>query len=168
MMFAPMIIRDEIRADIETIRAVVTEAFKDAAHAGGTEAGIVDRLRTDDALTLSLVAGDFREVVGHVAFSPVSIDGRRLGWFGLGPVAVGRRAQGCGIAKSLIEAGIRRLTASGANGCDVLGDPDYFGRFGFKSDPKLRFPNAPEQYFQRLIFHGRCPSGIVEYHSAFH
>jgi predicted N-acetyltransferase YhbS len=93
MMFAPMIIRDEIRADIETIRAVVTEAFKDAAHAGGTEAGIVDRLRTDDALTLSLVAGDFREVVGHVAFSPVSIDGRRLGWFGLGPVAVGRRAQ---------------------------------------------------------------------------
>lgn len=163
-----MIIRDEKPADIGAIRSVVTAAFKDVPHASGTEAAIVDALRDKGVLTLSLVAEVHREVVGHIAFSPISIDGRQLGWFGLGPVAVNRHMQRRGIGKALIEAGIKRITDSVANGCVVLGDPAYYGRYGFERDPNLRFPNASEQYFQRLVFHGRRPSGIVEYHSSFY
>jgi putative acetyltransferase len=162
-----MIIRDEVPVDIEAIRSVVTAAFDGARHASGSEAAIVDALRANGALTLSLVAVEDGAVVGHAAYSPVLIDGKDAGWFGLGPIAVMDSVQRRGIGKALIESGIRRLTTMGAHGCVVLGEPAYYGRFGFESDANLRFPGAPEQYFQRLLLNGRVPAGLVEYHSAF-
>ncbi|WP_298672346.1 GNAT family N-acetyltransferase [uncultured Sphingomonas sp.] len=83
-----MQIRPEKLEDEEFIRAVTTSAFLEAEHSDGNEAAIVDGLRKAGALTISLVAADGGNIVGHVAFSPVMIDGVLDGWFGLGPVSV--------------------------------------------------------------------------------
>lgn len=163
-----MIIRDEAPKDVEAISALVTTAFKSAPHSNGSEAAIVEALRADNALTISLVAEEQGNVVGHVAYSPVSINGIHRGWFGLGPIAVLNRLQRRGIGKALIEAGNGRLTTMGARGCVVLGDPTYYGRFGFRSDTNLRFAGVPERNFQRLLFNSEAPTGLVKYHAAFY
>ncbi|MEQ1710845.1 MAG: N-acetyltransferase [Hyphomicrobium sp.] len=163
-----MIIRDELPSDTDAIRSVVTSAFTHAPHSNGTEAAIVEALRAGSALTISLIAEKQGEVVGHVAFSPVSVGGNFLGWFGLGPVAVVSDEQHSGIGRALIEAGLERLRVMGAQGCVVLGEPNYYSRFGFERDPNLRFPAAPTEYFQRLCFYDQVPSGVVEYHPAFY
>lgn len=163
-----MIIRDEVPKDIEAIRLVVTAAFESATHKSGSEAAIIEALRAQHALTLSLVAEENGEVLGYVAYSPVSIDGNHAGWFGLGPIAVMPRVQRRGIGKALVEFGISRLAAMGAHGCVVLGDPSYYGRFGFEGDANLRFPGVPERSFQRLLLNGQAPAGLVQYHTAFY
>lgn len=163
-----MIIRPEKSSDIAEIRALVTTAFMSAAHSDGTEGAIVDALRAGGALTVSLVAEHEGEVVGHVAFSPVKIDGHAADWYGLGPVAVRPDRQRHGIGVKLIEAGLERIKALGAQGCVVLGDPAYYSRFGFKSDPALCFPGVPSEYFQRLDLGDAERQGVVVYHSAFY
>jgi putative acetyltransferase len=126
-----MIVRSEMPADETTIRSLVTTAFLTAPHSGGNEADIVDALRSTGSLTISLVAEDEGEVVGHVAFSPVSIDGLDVGWYGLGPVAVRVDKRRHGFGKALIVSGIQQLKNIGAKGCVVLGDTAYYGKFGF-------------------------------------
>lgn len=170
-------IRDEGPGDTDAITELVTAAFREAEHSSGTEAAIVAALRNAGALTVSLVAveaGDIPnpeilapEILGHVAFSPVTIDGLSSGWFGLGPIAVHPRAQHRGIGAALIQAGLRRLQDRRAQGCVVLGDPAYYGRFGFVSDPALRYADVPPEYFQRLVFRGPAPVGKVAYHDGF-
>jgi putative acetyltransferase len=159
-------IRVERDGEASAIGEVTTAAFRDAPHSSGAEAVIVAALRRAGALALSLVAVDDEEVVGHVAFSPVAIDGAQ-GWFGLGPVSVRPDRQGAGLGAALIRAGLERLREQGAAGCVVLGEPAYYGRFGFAADPRLRFGGAPPEYFQRLVFHGLAPMGEVAYHMAF-
>ncbi len=161
-----MIVRDETRTDVATIRALVAAAFVDAPHSNGSEANIIDRLRADGALSVSLVAEEDGAVVGHVAFSPVSIGGE-AGWYGLGPLAVAPSHRKRGIGAALVNAGLDRLHALGAKGCVVLGDPAYYGRFGFGHDPGVRLANVPPQYFQRLAIRGEPLVGLVEYHAAF-
>jgi putative acetyltransferase len=160
-------IRDEKTSDSAAIRAVVKGAFKTAPQTSGTGAAVVDALRAAGALTVSLVAVENDEVVGHVAFSPVTIDGEACGWFGLGPVAVRPDRPGRGIGEMLIRRGLDRLMSMSANGCVVLGEPDYYRRFGFTSDPNLRYEDAPPEYFQRIVFKGVSPKGLIAYHSAF-
>lgn len=160
-------VRDERPADAASIRTVIRAAFEGAPHSSGTEAAIVDALRNAGALTVSLVGVRNEEVIGHVAFSPVTIDAEATMWFGLGPVAVRPDQQGIGIGQALVRHGLNRLTSTGANGCVVLGDPRYYSRFGFTSDPDLRYGEAPPRYFQRILFAGRAPKGEVAYHRAF-
>jgi putative acetyltransferase len=162
-----MRIRFEEPADAEAIRVVAAAAFTNAPHSHGDEAAIVDALRRAGALAVSLVAEDEGEVVGHVAFSPVTINGATTGWFGLGPVAVRGDKQRSGIGQALIRAGLDRLKEQGARGCVVLGDPVYYARFGFESDARLRYGNVPTEYFQRLAFGDERPAGLVAYHQAF-
>lgn len=166
-----MLIRPEQPGDIEAIRALTTEAFATAPHSSGTEAAIVDGLRAAGALTLSLVAveGDetSNEILGHAAFSPVTIDGEERGWFGLGPVSVRTGRQRGGIGSELIREGLRRLRENGAGGCVLLGDPGYYGRFGFAADPTLVLEGVPPEYFMRLGFGAELPAGTVRYHAAF-
>jgi putative acetyltransferase len=162
-----MIIRAETLADLPAIRSVVTAAFQDAPHSGGSEAAIVDALRKAGALAVSLVAQDEGAVVGHVAFSPVIVNGQDIGWYGLGPVAVLSANRQRGIGEALIRAGLARIEQRGARGCVVLGDPAYYGRFGFRSDPELRLADVPAEYFQRFVIDGEPPSGVVDYHPAF-
>jgi putative acetyltransferase len=162
-----VIVRPEQSGDESEIRELIEAAFGGAEQSSGTEARIVDALRSAGALEVSLLAIDRGVTVGHAAFSLVRIDGRDTGWFGLGPVAVLPHHQGSGIGAALIEAGLAELRASGAGGCVVLGDPGYYARFGFKPEPDLRYPGPPPEYFQALRFDGAAPSGAVAYHPAF-
>lgn len=162
-----MRIRPESPADAAAIRAVVEVAFRGVAHSRQTEAAIVDALRASGALSLSLVADQHGSVIGHAAVSPVRVDGADIDWFGLGPVAVRPDRQGAGVGSALIEAALDQLAARGARGCVVLGDPGYYGRFGFVSDPALRYPGVPAEYFQARVLRGPPARGDVAYPPAF-
>jgi putative acetyltransferase len=162
-----MEIRLERRGEDTDLAAVIDQAFASAEHSDGTEAQIVDRLRAAGALTLSLVAEDQGAIIGHVAFSPVTVDGKSAGWFGLGPVAVRPDRQRQGVGEALIGEGLAQLVATGAAGCVVLGEPSFYSRFGFVADPRLRYPGPPAEYFQTLAFGGVMPTGAVAYHPAF-
>lgn len=132
-----MQIRAERPSDEQAISALITAAFLTSDHSGGNEAAIVEKLREANSLTVSLVATESDAIVGHVALSPVTIDGRSDGWFGLGPVAVVPERQRDGIGSAIVEAGLARLRQRGARGCVVLGDPAFYARFGFAADPSL-------------------------------
>ncbi|WP_447748274.1 GNAT family N-acetyltransferase [Pseudomonas nicosulfuronedens] len=160
-------IRPERPEDVSVIREVTTAAFAVAEHSSGTEAAIVDALRTAGALSISLVATVDGEVVGHVAFSPVTLDGADLGWYGLGPVSVRPDLHGQGIGAELIRVGLERLKALGARGCVVLGDPAYYPRFGFAQDPAIQYEGVPPEYFMALSLNGSKATGKVAYHSGF-
>ena len=162
-----MEIRPETPSDASAISALVDEAFASAEHSDGTEAAIVERLREAGALTLSLVAVEGGEIVGHVDLSPVTIDGRSAGWLGVGPVAVRPDRQRQGIGDRLMREALIWAGAHGAAGCVVLGEPAYYGRFGFRADPRLFYPGPPPEYFQLLAFGEEVPAGIVGYHPAF-
>jgi putative acetyltransferase len=162
-----MIIRPETPADGEAIGAMTSAAFRASPHGDHDEAGIVEALRAAGALAASLVADEDDEIVGHAAFSPVTINGEWLGWYGLGPVSVRPDRQGQGIGAALIREGLDRLRATGAAGFVVLGDPAYYRRFGFAANPALIYPPAPAPYFQALSFGAHWPAGVVAYHPAF-
>jgi putative acetyltransferase len=162
-----MKIRPECPADVAAIRGLVMAAFKGVPYGDGTEAAIVDALRHASALSLSLVAEVDGEVVAHVAFSPVTIDGAQSGWYGLGPAAVRPDRQRHGIGQALIRSGLERIRELGARGCVVLGDPAYYARFGFRSDPNLRYGDVPPAHFQLLAFDEERPNGRVAFHPAF-
>ena len=161
-------IRPEQSGDIPEIRTLITAAFLGAAFSDGEEATIVDRLRENNALAVSLVAELDGTVVGHVAFSLVAINGIESNWFGLGPVAVRPDHQRQGIGTRLIEAGLDLIRSLDAAGCVVLGDPGYYSRFGFRADPSLIFPGVPPEYFQCLDFIDNTRHGVVVYHDAFY
>jgi putative acetyltransferase len=161
-----MIIRDETPADHIAITALIDEAFRGHPHSEGTEAAIVTGLREAGALTLSLVAEE-GQIVGQVAFSPVTIDEDLTGWHGLGPVAVKVARQRQGIGSRLIHEGLARLRSIGSQGCVLVGDPHYYARFRFRNHPELIYPGLPSEYFMALSFGGPVPKGIVRFHPAF-
>lgn len=162
-------IRREQDGDEAAIAQVITTAFAAAERSDGTEAAIVSRLRDDLALESSYVAvTPAGGIVGQIAFSRVTINGRECGWFGLGPLAVLPEWQRRGIGAALVEAGLEDLRRMDAAGCVVLGEPGYYGRFGFAHDPALTFAGAlvPE-CFQRLVLRGEAARGEVVYSPAF-
>jgi putative acetyltransferase len=159
-------IRPERPGDETAISRVIGTAFAEADHSAGTEARIVEQLRASRSLALSLVA-DRDGLMGHVAFSPVEVSDGSAGWFGLGPVAVLPHRQGAGIGAALIAEGLDHLRRNGAAGCVVLGEPAYYGRFGFRHDPALVYPGPPPEYFQCLVLSGKPARGTVRYAPAF-
>lgn len=163
-----MTLRPEQAADAPAIAALIAQAFAGHRHSGGTEPAIVRALRAAGALTLSLVAvDDSGEIVGHIAFSPVSIAGHSGRWYGLGPLSVRPALQRMGIGSRLMTEGLARLEALGAEGCVVLGEPAYYGRWGFVVHEGLSYPGVPAEYFMALAFAGDVPHGEVAYHPAF-
>jgi len=162
-----MIIRAEQEQDRAAIAEVTAQAFAGVEHSDQTEPAIVAALRDAGALSVSLVAVDRDEVVGHVAFSPVTIDGADKNWFGLGPVSVRPDRQNAGVGSALIRQGLDILQAQGAAGCVLLGDPAYYRRFGFENDAGLRYEGAPPEYFMQLAFGDPAPAGRVDYHAGF-
>ena len=163
-----MILRPERDGDIDAIRALTQTAFRTAPHADGTEHLIIDRLRAAGALTLSLVVEADGAVIGHVAFSPVTISDGSKGWYGLGPISVDPSRQGEGIGSRLVREGLERLRAMGAAGCVLLGDPAYYGRFGFAADPNRRLDGVPPEYFLHVAFSPVYGAGTVSYHPGFY
>jgi putative acetyltransferase len=162
-----VVVRNERPGDQEAISRVTRDAFASHPHSDQTEHLIIDALRRADALTVSLVAERAGEVVGHIAFSPVTIsDGSPL-WFGLGPVSVSPQYQNQGIGKLLVQTGLAALRERGASGCVLVGEPAYYNRFGFMRDPELIFPGLPAEYFLALPLVPRRARGAVTYHGAF-
>ncbi|WOX04412.1 GNAT family N-acetyltransferase [Microbulbifer pacificus] len=160
-------IRTENAGDSDAIHRVTELAFRDAPHTDHTEQFIVAALQRAGALTLSLVAEVGNEVIGHVAISPVAISDGARGWFGLGPISVLPEFQQQGVGSRLMQRVLTDLEAMGAAGCVVLGDPGYYGRFGFKVVEGLVYPGVPPEYFQARAFTGSFPQGEVAYHKAF-
>ncbi|MGJ7531052.1 GNAT family N-acetyltransferase [Variovorax sp. GB1P17] len=165
----PLLIRDERPGDAAAIEQLTTAAFANAAHTSHTEQFIVNALRRAGQLTVSLVAqvGEEEQIVGHVAVSPVSISSGTAGWHGLGPISVLPGHQGKGVGAALMKSALERLRQAGAAGCVVLGDPAYYGRFGFVARPGLVLPGVPAAYFQAICFGDAWPTGDVRYHDAF-
>lgn len=162
-----IIIRDEQQQDVQTIHQVIAAAFKDHPYSDQQEPMIVEKLRASSALDVSLVAEVNGELVGHITFSKVTINGEFIHWYGLAPVAVKPEFQSKGIGKQLITAGLAEIKALNAKGCVLLGEPEYYGKFGFKAVDGLTLDGVPPEYFQALLFNGDMPVGNVKYHSAF-
>ncbi len=162
-----MIIRTEIPSDIEAIFDITKSAFEDHPYSGGTEQFIVNALRAANALAVSLVAEIDGKLVGHIAFSPVTFSDESENWYGLGPISVLPEHQKQGIGTKLVNDGLNLLKNLGAEGCALVGDPAYYGRFGFKSYEGLKYEGVPQENFLALPFCNRIPKGTVQFHRAF-
>lgn len=160
-------VRSETRDDVAAISAVIEAAFREHPNSRQTEGPIVEVLRRSGALSLSLVAQWQGRVVGHVAFSPVTITGGAPGWYVLAPLSVAPEVQGTGVGTALVWQGLRTLRQMGAAGCVVLGEPAYYGRFGFRSTPALRLEGAPPGCFLVRPFERLIPLGTLRFHAAF-
>ncbi|MCA9500704.1 MAG: N-acetyltransferase [Nitrospira sp.] len=162
-----VMIRRELQSDVAAIDALIVSAFLHAPHTSHTEQLIVKALREAKQLSVSLVAENKGDLVGQVAVSPVSISDGTEHWYGLGPISVAPEWQRQGVGSALMGQALTELKKLDAAGCVVLGEPQYYGRFGFKSDPELVLPGVPPEYFQALSFTARVPVGSVAYHEAF-
>lgn len=162
-----IVIRSETDTDVAAITEVTVAAFKTLEISNHTEQFIITALRTANALALSLVAESGGRVVGHIAFSPVTISDGTRNWYGLGPVSVLPAYQRQGIGKALILGGLSRLKGLKAKGCCLVGHPDYYTKFGFKNMPGLGHEGVPQEFFFALSFDGHTPQGIVTFHDGF-
>ncbi len=161
-----VIVRPETRADISAIHAIHRASFPTDA-----EAMLVDRLRVGHHLTVSLVAEVRDEVVGHIAFSPVSISSGLSG-VGLAPVAVSEPHRNRGVATALIRAGLTECRTAGFGWVVVLGEPEYYRRFGFRAAAEF---GLNDEYGGGLAFQavelipGALPrdAGLVRYGPEF-
>ena len=162
-----MIIRNETVSDIEAIADVTIAAFRNLPISNHTEQFIINALRAANALTISLVAESDGRVVGHIAFSPVTISDGSLNWYGLGPISVLPEYQRQGIGTSLIKEGLLLLKGLGGQGCVLAGDPNYYKRFGFRNIPDLVHEGIPQEFFLALPFNEKYPEGIVLFHKGF-
>jgi len=162
-----VVIRDEMEADISAITEVTIAAFKTLEISNKTEQYIIEALRAAKALTVSLVAAVDGRVVGHIAFSPVTISDGSRNWYGLGPVSVLPDYQRKGVGKALISEGLSRLRELKARGCCLVGHPGYYEKFGFKNMPGLVHEGVPQEAFFALSFTGHTPQGSVTFHEAF-
>ena len=142
-------IRNESPTDVGAIDSVTREAFASAEHSDGTEQDIVAALRDAGTLSVSLVAES------PVRLAPVA-EGK---WFGIGPLSVRPDKQKRGIGAALMEAALEQLGERGAAGVVLLGDPEYYRRFGFVQAAPLRFPDAPAEYFQAKFLGTRGGDG---------
>uniref|UniRef100_B8HTS6 GCN5-related N-acetyltransferase n=1 Tax=Cyanothece sp. (strain PCC 7425 / ATCC 29141) TaxID=395961 RepID=B8HTS6_CYAP4 len=166
-MNSNIIIRSETDADISAITEVTVTAFKTLEISSHTEQFIIEALRAAKALVVSLVAEVDGRVVGHIAFSPVTISDGTQGWYGLGPVSVLPDYQRKGIGKALIREGLSCLKDLNARGCCLVGHPEYYRKFGFKNVSGLVYEGVPQEVFFALAFDGYTPQGTVTFHEGF-
>lgn len=160
-------IRSEQEADTARISEVTKLAFHNAAHTCGREHFLVDGLRTTGALTFSMVADSDLGIVGHAAASPVTVTSSSGDWFGVGPISVLPENQRQGIGSKLMLALLEQMRAKGAQGCVLVGDPQFYNRFGFQSDGLLVIPEAPPEVTLSLRFRACEDHGTVTFHPAF-
>lgn len=157
-----MDIRFETTADHAAIHALNCAAFGQPM-----EADLIDQLRADGDAVLSLVAVEAGEIVGHVLFSQMEAPFRALA---LAPLAVLPDRQRHGIGAALIKDGLTRTEAAGWRGVFVLGEPNYYRRFGFSAEQAAGFTSPyAGPCFMALPFGDALPvsSGEVRHAPAF-
>ncbi len=162
-----MPIRDETPQDADAIHHLTEQAFAPMPFSDGTEPAIVRALRKAGDLTISLVTEKDAEIIGHVAFSPVTINGTHGGWFGLGPISVRSDHQKQGIGTALVQTGLDALIAQNAKGCALIGNPAVYGPMGFTSNGKLHYQDLDDKAVQYVAFSGPSPEGTLKFAPAF-
>lgn len=162
-----LLIRKEKKSDIDAITEVTIAAFKDMPVSNQTEHFIIKSLRDAGELSISLVAEMDGKIVGHIAFSRVKISDGTADWYGLGPVSVRLDFQKQGIGKALIKKGLALLQERDAKGCALVGDPNYYKKFGFKNHPAIIHEGVPQEVFLILPFTQKIPAGKVVFHKSF-
>jgi putative acetyltransferase len=160
-------IRPESQEDYQAIEEITRAAFTDHPYSRQTEHLIIRSLREQGDLAISLVAEEKGKIAGHIAFSKVTIGERDQSWYGMGPVSVAPLYQRQGIGSRLVRAGLRALSKVKGGGCVLVGNPGFYGRFGFRSESCLRFKHAPKENFLALCLHGEMPEGEVCFNRAF-
>lgn len=160
-------IREERAGDEAAIFAVTAAAFAGHPHSEGTEPYIVDRLRADGDLILSLVAEEAGRIVGHIAFSPALLSSGDEGWLTLGPISVLPDVQQRGIGSALIAESKRRLEQAGYRGIVLVGDPGYYGRHGFRQGTPITLDGPLAPYVQTFSFDSHTPEASVSFPPAF-
>jgi putative acetyltransferase len=157
-----MIIRTDTPTDYSRIDDVVKSAFP-----GPDEAGLINRLRANGDIVISLVAVEDGLVVGHVLFSRMEAPFKALG---LGPASVAPERQRNGIGSALVKEGIKRAADNGWQGIFVLGDPKFYQRFGFNEAAATGFSSPyAGPHFMALSLNVELPvkTGRVAYPPAF-
>ncbi len=126
-------IRAETPEDYDAIRQLIVDAFSACELGYNGEADLVDQLRNECDSLLAFVAIDGDAIVGHIFFSPVSVQlaNGMVHGMGLAPMAVRPNRQQTGIGTALVESGLKHLTEIGCSFVVVLGHPEYYPRFGF-------------------------------------
>jgi putative acetyltransferase len=165
-----MTIRPEKPEDVPAIRIVNERAF-----GGAAEADLVDALRRNGKATISLVAEVDGRVVGHILFSPVTIEAgeRELAGVGLAPMSVIPERQNQRIGSLLVEDGLRRCSEEGHRFVVVLGHPNYYPRFGFvpagRFGIKSEYDVADEVFMVMELQEGALSgcAGVVKYQPEF-
>ena len=150
-------IRESLPTDVSAIESLYPDAFPDE-----DLLPLVRDLLSAGSDVISLVAVADKALVGHVVFTACGIVGRTEKVALLGPLAVAPARQRQGIGKAMVRAGLQRLEAAGASQVYVLGDPAYYGRFGFGPDdgvgPPYRLPEEWRSAWQSLSLRGSMPS----------
>jgi putative acetyltransferase len=165
-----LVVREETAADHARVDSIVEAAFERPQ-----EAALVRALRDSATPQLSLVAELGKEVVGHVFFSPVTIEGASssLPVGGLAPLAVDPAVQGRGAGSALVQAGLEACEGRGWQAIFLLGDPAYYSRFGFELAGPRGFHYESEAFDSGFQVHEIVAgalaghSGWVRYHEAF-
>lgn len=164
-----VLVRAEARSDRAAIHALNCTAFPTPA-----EADLVDVLRNATEPLISLVAEDGEQIVGHILFTPVTLDGDAVPRImGLAPMAVVPARQRQKIGSALVCEGLERCRMLGFDAAVVLGHPDYYPRFGFHQSIDFGISseyNVPAEVFMAMELQplalANC-EGQVRYHPAF-
>ncbi len=165
-----MTIRPETSEDHTAIRRINELAFGQP-----DEAALVDALRLAAHPHISLVAVEGEEIVGHIFFSPVTIESNDSAApvMGLAPMAVLPERQRQGIGSRLIQAGLKECQRLGSHVVVVLGHPEYYPRFGFipasREGLRCEYPVADEVFMVAELEPGALAGleGLVKYHPEF-
>lgn len=165
--YTAAVIRPERPDDADAIHELTVIAFDPMPFSDGTEAPIIRALRAAGELTVSLVDEEDGEVVGHVAFSPVTVGGADVGWYGLGPISVHPGRQRQGIGSRLVAAGLDELRERGARGCALIGNPAVYAPMGFVGDDGLTYRGLGEGLVQRVVLEGEPVHGELRFADAF-
>ena len=163
-------VRAETPEDHAAVRRVNELAFE-----GAGEADLVDALRPSARPLVSLVASEGGRVVGHILFSPVTVESAGGDWgaMGLGPMAVLPEHQGRGVGSALVREGLKECLRLGHEVVFVLGHADYYPRFGFRPAARAglacEFPSPEENFMVAELRPGALAgrAGLVRYAPEF-
>jgi putative acetyltransferase len=164
---ANLLIRKETPEDIDAINEITIAAFNTLEISEHTEQFVVKALRNAGVLILSMVAELDGEVVGHIAFSPITISDGTPDWYGVGPLTVKPEIQRTGVGSALMWEGLAQMHAMRAKGCCLVGHPEYYRKFGFINPDGLSMEGVPPEVFFALSFDNQYPLGQVSFHEAF-